>query len=295
MPQSKLLYVETPKVACTSIKHALMRVDGRDPATVVSDKAEVSQTMTVHDRHIWRLPSLLDLSPAQRASALNGTDGWFSFAVVRDPFERVVSLWTQKVLLSDPTSIKFGIDPYPVEPGGPAVELRASFDHFIEQLQSNWAHLRTDGHFAPQAEAVRADLVDYSALVLIGEIGDLERRVADHLAGHGIAFPGFKRHNEGLRLHWSDVGSEHVAETIRHLYVEDFTQFELSDATPAFATSSRALTAIETQLLREVRDRNQRIYDLAEIAQSRLGSWYAFREIWRGANKRVREMRSRKG
>ena len=64
----------------------------------------------------------------------------FSFAVVRSPFDRIVSVWAQKVLLVDPDAIKLGVDTItPVDTATPSVDLRASFEQFVDRLQGDWA------------------------------------------------------------------------------------------------------------------------------------------------------------
>ena len=296
MRDVKLLYTETPKVGCTSVKHALMRANNFDPATIVSDRGEISREMTVHDRGVWRLPSLVDLSPSQHAHALAGDDGWFSFAIVRSPFDRLVSLWAQKVLLHDPTARLFGLDGGRID-GLSEFDLRASLLLFARDLRSDWSTLRSDDHFAPQFDAVRPDLVNYSVIADITDFSDLASRVDAHLAAAGVAFGGFDRHNEGLRLAWSQVGSDAVAEIVLDLYAVDFSSFALSlDPPHADQKNTPAMFhQFEMQLLQEVRVRNERIMDLAAIAQARLGMRYAAHEFKAGALRRVRRVMGRSG
>ncbi len=271
-----------------------MRVNNFDVAAIVSDRGEVSRDMTVHDRGVWRLPSLTDLSPSQRASALRGEDGWFSFAIVRNPFDRLVSVWAQKVLLRDPTAMLFGIDGSSAD-DSLQFDLRASLLLFARQLHSQWSTLRGNGHFAPQFDAVRPDLVNYSLIANITDFSDLGNRVGAHLASSGVAFPGFERHNAGLHLNWNQVGADAVADIVRDLYAVDFSSFALSLDAPIAdpGNTSAMFNQVEVQLLQEVRARNERIMDLAQIAQARRGMRYAAKEMKAGALKRFHRVMRR--
>jgi len=67
-------YIEVPKVACTSIKEAILRADGIDPP---------SRPTTVYSHPHWRC----------RASEKPG----FAFTFVRHPLDRLVSCYKQKI------------------------------------------------------------------------------------------------------------------------------------------------------------------------------------------------------
>jgi hypothetical protein len=76
----RLVYISIPKVACTSIKIALMG----GAAHAVN---EYSRYMNVHH----------DASTMQRAYLPRGASDYFKFAFVRNPFDRLVSCYEDKV------------------------------------------------------------------------------------------------------------------------------------------------------------------------------------------------------
>lgn len=72
LPKSRILYIDNPKVATTSIKEALLIVEGVDPKSINID---------IHlycKRYFYKLEK---------------TNPYFCFGVVRNPFERVVSTY----------------------------------------------------------------------------------------------------------------------------------------------------------------------------------------------------------
>src|SRR5262249_52924101 len=75
------IYIETPKVACTSIKTVLARVLG------------ISLVETQGDPHRVRWPTP-DEAPSRSGSLFPGL---FTFAFVRNPWDRLVSCYRDKI------------------------------------------------------------------------------------------------------------------------------------------------------------------------------------------------------
>ncbi|OSP54488.1 sulfotransferase family 2 domain-containing protein [Pseudoruegeria sp. SK021] len=81
LAQARTLYIPIPKAANSSVKRALYPTLG----------LEADPKIDVHrDRRIPTLP----LSEALKLAE----DDWFIFTIVRDPFDRSLSAWTDKVL-----------------------------------------------------------------------------------------------------------------------------------------------------------------------------------------------------
>jgi hypothetical protein len=89
---NKLLYAETPKVACSQIKYALQKAEhlraGR-PAPAFDRK-------TVHVRASSPLPQIIRLGEAEAEAALFGPD-IFRFCFVRNPYTRALSAYRSKI------------------------------------------------------------------------------------------------------------------------------------------------------------------------------------------------------
>ncbi len=166
-----MLFVPTPKVACTSLMWAL--VDLEDARTGrVSESAMFEAEATVHDRAVHSLRSLGDLSVSERAEVLSDA-GWARFAVTRNPYERVLSAWADKVLLGhvdylgSPLDHLFSSGPSAWSDG---VDLGALFRSFVHQLPSNRVQF-ADVHLAPQVDVLAVDRVPYSHLAEFGSKG----------------------------------------------------------------------------------------------------------------------------
>ena len=85
----KFVYVETPKVACSTIKRVLQLLEVDRDATLVPDD--------VHDREASPLLSPFD-SSFDIDELFGGEAGYFVFAFVRNPFSRVLSAYLDKVI-----------------------------------------------------------------------------------------------------------------------------------------------------------------------------------------------------
>src|SRR5579875_3086593 len=103
LPEHKVLFMPTPKAACTSILWQLARLGGQPLERFEeSGLSEVSAALTVHDMSRWEPRfRFAKLPEAERAEAL-ADDSWFRFTVVRNPATRVWSAWQSKLLLREP-------------------------------------------------------------------------------------------------------------------------------------------------------------------------------------------------
>jgi len=153
----KYLYVETPKVACTGIKHRLQT-------------AEVGSALVFRSYGEEHFPELSPLmtpldSPDLFLEALR-SDDWFRFTFVRNPFTRVLSCYLDKIVASKPERQRLlpelGLDP----------SLVPTFKNFLKAIAGQKEDKR-DAHWAPQAWLTQPDTVRYHF------IGRLEQFEAD--------------------------------------------------------------------------------------------------------------------
>ena len=132
----KLLYGRVPKVANTSIKHAL--------CSLLTEKP--TQGMKTTSDKFWRDFTNNEtelLSPLQ-ARKLRKTH--FSFTFVRNPFDRLVAAYNNKV-------IEIENPPSPMQKMG--IQHGISFEEFIEIIASNKSE-DFDVHIMPQSEILCA-------------------------------------------------------------------------------------------------------------------------------------------
>ena len=103
LPRQRVLFLPTPKAACTNVLWTLAGLAGLPPDRFDrSPLPEVSPALTVHDMNLW--PDELRLiryEGAERERVL-AEDGWLRFSLVRDPAPRLWSGWQSKLLLREP-------------------------------------------------------------------------------------------------------------------------------------------------------------------------------------------------
>ncbi len=184
--EHRLLYVETPKVGCTSIKHALATLAGRCEG--MPDELDAF--------HIWfgyqhRQP----ISAVLDKMARNYRD-YFTFALVRDPIERWESFFYNKIAGRESNDI----------------------NEFANQFaKTRWAN---DPHGLPQHALIGDSLSLYSALLPITQMSQLQTAIESHI---GKPFPIPER-NKSTRRESPGLQPSSRA-IIREFYRGDFKLF----------------------------------------------------------------------
>jgi hypothetical protein len=224
----RYIYVETPKVGCTSIKRMLQHaeVDGDDSRLHWESGPEVGMSGgRVHDKELSPLMSPLD-SPAEFLEAL-GSEAFLRFGFVRNPFSRVLSAYLDKVV-GNPWERQrhlpaFGFDPDDDVRFGEVV--RAIVDRDPVEL---------DPHWAPQFMLLSPDRIEYA---LVGRFERLEADLLDVATRLGLvdSFHGAVQippHATGasslLGVHYSPE----VVDLVREYYRVDFDAFSYSARSP---------------------------------------------------------------
>jgi len=204
----KYLYVATPKVACTVIKHSLQQ-------------AEMDGTLVFRqygDEHFPTLsPLLAPLDDPKLYFAALKTDDWFRFTFVRNPFSRVLSCYLDKIVNSvlerNRLLPEIGIDPAAGIP---------SFSDFLKGIAGQTED-QCDIHWAPQSWLTQPQTMHYHF------IGRLERFDTDFqqvCQVLGIApETGAARHStDAAQKLAAFYGGEEI-ELVRMIYARDFTDF----------------------------------------------------------------------
>jgi hypothetical protein len=259
----QVVYVETPKAACTSLKRFVAAAAGQrfEPGSAAT-AVETNPNVLVHDRSLVPVPALTDLDPGDLERIL--TDGgWLRFCVVRNPFGRVYSAWESKVLVGDPARLdRFG------EPGAGDVvvdghlDVRASFGGFVRQLATRSDEWFGDLHLRPQHRVVRLDAIPFTHVVRLEELDRFVPALRAHLRAHGAPDPGDPPvTNEGLGVRWADAYDQDSTAVVARLYAEDFARFGYPAEPPPGGGPAR-LPPVAVRLLDGVRRRNRRIAQL---------------------------------
>lgn len=212
--ERKFAYIETPKVACTSIKKFMMD-------QVVEGDFHLENNNEVHNREI---SPLLQLAELDMPSALEvWSPAYRRFSFVRNPFSRLLSGFLDKLITNE----------YERQRHLPMMGFKQGYVpkllEFLERLAEKHDADR-DIHFRTQSALLMLESVDYDF------IGRFERFDRDFLwlqqAFYGAHLPNEAYESFG-KHHASDANSkillyfgEREAQLVRDIYATDFENFE---------------------------------------------------------------------
>jgi Sulfotransferase family len=258
-----LLYISTPKVACTSLKWWLASIEGCTEAlrAVVTESDESDPDLTIHDNFHKVAPHVAGLDLEHLSEALT-SDAYFRFAVVRNPYQRIFSAWQSKLLLREPLQIGPYITSeffhHPIER---RQDIAAAFEGFLRHLASNeegpsvWDH-----HWMPQATLLRPDLINYSKLTKIENAAELSKALGEWLGANAPDPFALGRMNESLIPYLPAFISGRSEKLIRALYAEDFDVFGYDRKPPSSAeTFSTEQLDVAIKAIKLIRGRHERL------------------------------------
>jgi hypothetical protein len=204
------IYVETPKVACTTIKHVLQ-------AAELGPERQHELPEDVHDRAASPLLRS-GQDPWGLVSALTDTCT-FRFAFVRNPYSRALSGWLDKMVANETERERLapllGLDPGIVP----------SFVDFLAAIEAQ-TDVQRDPHWVTQSHLLNPHGIRYSFIGRFEHFREEFARVCAHL-GIGSAAGDLP-----MTWHATNAGDKvlhHVgpeeASLIRTIYEADFRNF----------------------------------------------------------------------
>ena len=146
--QHKYVYVETPKVGCSTIKDTLQRMELNFPDLVREDANDI------HDRKYSPL-----LSPSQTCGfdRLLSNSDYFIFCFVRNPYTRLLSAYLDKIVNGSPHKksilIAMGEDPS-------NLDKEITFSEFVDVV-CDLPIIDMDVHWRPQYYQTFNDLINF--------------------------------------------------------------------------------------------------------------------------------------
>jgi hypothetical protein len=144
--------VPIPKIACTTTKTVLRRLEGLPPSEHIHDEG----------------PRLADFTVEENATMLSSPE-WLRFCFVRNPYARLYSAYKSKIGNTWEqqydwlrVAIRDAFD-YPVRDGARAGLV--TFDDFVRFVaESHDPRVVTDGHLAAQTELLQLDCIHYDTV-----------------------------------------------------------------------------------------------------------------------------------
>jgi hypothetical protein len=285
LPEHKMVYMSVTKVACTSLRWMIADIGGEDLESFYpAVGAHQSRLMTIHrNRTHWQKSPQLFALPPEELNQISRDNGWFIFAVVRDPWTRLWSGWQSKFLVRH----QLYVDQYGSEPWFPRVpekpeDVIEDFAKFV--FAQPWVTnplLAVDVHFLPQTYSVRPQGVNYTKIYDLNDMSTLFRDVHAHLAAQGkdqeLYVP---RANETPLPLIPAVLENGVAEAIEAAYKDDFDNFGDRWSLDTVKMDKGGWTGDAIRLAAYHTIANQRIGDMRNEAQR------FRRKMWR-ANEKV--------
>lgn len=269
IPERKVLFTSLAKNACTTLKWLIADVAGEDLSSFDAGMNPYpTRVQAVHDRTLWKQARRMVDVPEDVRRQIHPDNGWFVFAVVRDPRSRFFSAWQQKFLLDNPAYRRWRDELwYPRRPDS-AESIVEDFGRFAEMLLTTkpWHELRRlDTHFRTQRNLLRRQRIPYSRVYEIRELETLRSDLEKHLRDQGWDrdLTLMRTNDTPLRANLA-VFANGVREMTESLYAFDFEVFsDLWD----FARIEKvpAWTEAELNEVRVRRDLGGRLGDVREI------------------------------
>jgi hypothetical protein len=268
----RIVFVVTPKAACTSVLWALAHVQGECAESFATAAgAEVTRRLTIHDLAKWHGATRLEHLADSELAELDARHGWFIFGIAREPLARVWSSWQSKLLLREPAFVaRFGDAAWFPRPPTSGAQIVADFERFVDALRADPALAAADPHWAPQTLILRGDSFSH-----VGRVEQLEATYAkleDHLRGMGWdgTLPR-ARDNRGILPLQPGWLRPSTIEAIADVYAADFARFGYashpsteSNGDPTAAASPELPESV-LEAARQIIARHERIGDLAEL------------------------------
>jgi Sulfotransferase family len=272
LPRYKVVYVSTPKAACTSLKWVMAELGGEDLGRFgeVVIRPGTTPAAVIHPRRFWQHTPRLHRLTDEQLAEIDGANGWHIFAVVRHPAMRLWSAWQEKLLLREPHMA--GKVPDRLVPPLPrsTADVVEAFQTFVASMTDpSCSDVMEDPHFLPQHEVLAAARMPYTRVYTTGEIdqamSDLDKRVR---AEDGGSVPALLSTNETPLKPLRSMFSEEVLTTISKVYEADFrTWFRDADLAPPGAIDDREYPSTQLTEVCRLVDRHVRIGQLATLAE----------------------------
>jgi hypothetical protein len=266
--KKRLLYVETPKAACTALKWILADIDGYEIPLVLT-KFETQLEMCIHYREVHPLPSLNDFDEQQAREILEDPE-YRRFCVVRNPFTRLVSVWANKIRQQEPgyrntTCLAVLKHAGRDDSAGPP-----TFREFVKWVLDTNDPRTCDNHWRSQKYLLYPDLINYGFVLKVENLsGDLQQLFDSASSTKELdarQLLAKYNYNESLPLSYGALYDRHLAEQVSDFYSDDFAVFgyDKNSWTSLSANSDPGVAEIEAAALTAIRQRNMVIEQLAK-------------------------------
>ena len=256
----KLVYLETPKVASTSLKWALAHIEGFSVTPAVL-RAGYKNEMSIHSREIHPLPALTDY-PASRAQAILDDAKFKRFAAARNPYTRLIAAWSDKIRQIEPGNSETCVAISRFHQKDPQTH-NPSFREFVSWMLETNDRENCNLHWRPQTDVIYAARIKYDYIIKTESIGaDLQRIFdanPDTSSFNARGILAQYRYNESLPLSYEGLYDSELARDVAEFYAEDFRRFNYDPDSWKSINDRKAPTyaELEQAAVRAIQQRNQ--------------------------------------
>lgn len=217
----RYIYVETPKVACSTIKLTLQRAELEDPTFMQSS------FLDIHDRRSSPLSH-----PAQIESFpdLISSDKYFKFCFVRNPFVRMLSCYLDKIVVHRDAHI-VGDRPEKrqilsqLNRSTDDLTARVTFREFVHAVAAQPPELM-DPHWAIQWFHTAQGRIRYDQIGRFEDFLADFRTICGRISMNLSRYYHDERRNETTAQHkLSQYYTPEIADVVRDVYHDDFEGF----------------------------------------------------------------------
>lgn len=275
----KVLYVPTPKVACSSLKRLIAEAAGTFDESALNrlTTPNITPEQAIHEPEVNGFTYFRNLTDGEQAEIL-GSPEWWRVAAFRNPYARAYSAFENNWLLFAGTMRETFRGRYREVLTDGCINLTETFAAFLESLVENRETFFIDGHFRPQLWQVSPDAVDYTHVFKVdspGALDDFARQLSERTA-HEVR-P--RRINEGLGLTYRDILTADLARRIEYVYEPDFDTLGYAREDFPEVRDPWILSEQETRLVHVVQRMWLRQWQMSVAARGMRGFRYGARQI----------------
>jgi len=278
-PKLKVMYMPTTKVACSSLKLLLAQSEGsyNEEASRVILTPHIFQEQTIHDYRVHGLVRFFDLPEREQWKIITSPE-WFRIAALRDPLSRAYSAWENRVFLRRPGTPDVIMERSPDVVIDGKIDLAATFKNFAREFALDQPAFMGDRHFTPQFNTLCSDQLDYTHVIRVDKLGELDRlaQILNERSGKNLK-PS--RLNSGLGIKLAQVYDQETADIVSGIYVEDYRWFDFEPHQFTAQNVMLPLDALQTALLRDLRKTTERFNHMSRSAFGRVGFRYGLSQV----------------
>ena len=206
------LFTETPKVACSTVKTVLQRMELDDPQFFREEFEDI------HHRSFSPLIRPVQIANLDRLLK----SSIFKFCFVRNPYSRLLSAYLEKIC-GNKSQKKAILEA--LGKSGEDLTQSVSFSEFV-QLICNQSDEEMDPHWRPQYQQPFQKGITYD---FVGKLESFPEDLHDALSKINRDFAKYlgheKRHATGAKEHLKKYYTAELIEMVKRLYRDDFEFF----------------------------------------------------------------------